>query len=446
MKTSVAKNILRAISYVRRENIWQSLEFLENSQWWTYERIQEYQQKKLVKLITHCSEKVPFYMRWFEDNSCTPLDIKLHNIDLLPVIDKSFLRDNIGQFIALDCEGPIEWAKTSGSTGIPLHFPKSLKSSAFQRAAMYRGHRWHGVEVGAKEARLWGIPVSKISRYKVVLIDYLLNRFRQREPHNSSAVFDDFCTRLKKRGAVYLAGYTSLVRQFAEYLKDTGRRGLEYGFKMVKCTSETIFDSDREIIEAVFGCPLVSEYGAAETGVIAFQCEAGSQHLMSDCCIVEFLDPKDKIGDPDLKEVVVTNLNNFTLPFLRYRIGDLAIPSLENCSCGRELPLVRKIVGRVDDVIKASDGCHWLSSFLEDLLKELAIKHRSIAQFKVLQSEMGKLEFLLVPKENFTPEFKAYLRKKCMEYFDGKMEIDIRLVDNIPREASGKLRYFVSTI
>jgi len=446
MKTSVAKNILRAISYVRRENIWQSLEFLENSQWWTYERIQEYQQKKLAKLIKHCSENVPFYMRWFEDNSCTPLDIELSNIDLLPVIDKSFFRDNIGQFVALDHKGPIEWAKTSGSTGIPLHFPKSLKSSAFQRAAMYRGHRWHGVEVGAKEAKLWGIPVNKISRYKAVLTDFLLNRFRQCEPNVNSAVFDDFCSRLKKRGAVYLTGYTSMVSEFAEYLKGNGQNGLEYSFKMVKCTSETIHDSDRETVEAVFGCPLVSEYGAAEAGVIAFQCEAGSQHLMSDCCIVEFSEPKDDLGDPSLKEVVVTNLDNYALPFLRYRIGDLAIPSSENCSCGRELPLVQKIVGRVDGVIKTSDGRRWLSSHLEDLLKELAIKHGTIAQFKVLQSEMGKLEFLLIPKENFTPQFEAYLRKKCIEYFGRKMEIDIRLVDNIPREASGKLRYFVSEI
>ena len=104
MKISIAKNILRAISYVRREDIWQSLEFLEDSQWWTYERIQEYQQKKLTTLIKHCSENVPFYVRWFKDNSCTPLDIKLSNMDILPTIDKSFLRDNIGQFIALEFE------------------------------------------------------------------------------------------------------------------------------------------------------------------------------------------------------------------------------------------------------------------------------------------------------------------------------------------------------
>lgn len=447
MNTYVAKNILRLITYFRGEPLWQSLKFLENSQWWKYEKIQEYQQIKLTKLLRYCSENVPFYRQWFKDNACAPQDIKLHNIDLLPTMDKFSLRENLSQFIAIDYKEPIEKAKTSGSTGISLHFPKSLKSSAFQLAAMYRGHKWHGIEPGAKEARLWGIPVNKISRFKTTLTDFfLLNRFREREYNLNEDILNNFCIRLERRKPVYLMGYTSMVRQFAKFLLETGRNGLKYNLKMVKCTSETIHESDRKIIESAFGCPLVSEYGVAETGLIAFQCDAGSQHLMEDCCIVEFLEPNEDPGDPNLKEIVVTNLDNYVLPFIRYRTDDLAVPSSDMCRCGRELPLIQKIVGRISDVIRASDGRRWHSIILYYIMKGLAEKHGGIIQFKVFQRKLDSLEFLLIPDRTFSHETEQYLRNQCIKHFGEKMKVDFKIVDIIPRERSGKLRDFISTI
>jgi len=167
---------------------------------------------------------------------------------------------------------------------------------------------------------------------------------------------------------------------------------------------------------------------------------------MSDCCIVEFVEPKENIMDPNLKEVVVTNLDNYAMPIIRYRIGDFAVPAFGICDCGRKLPMIKRIEGRSEDIIKTSDGKRWPSTILDFLLKELAFKKGSIAQYKVIQNKLDNLEFQLVPGETYSFTSEAFLRDKCLKYFGKIMDIKINLVDHIPREKSGKLRDFVSTI
>lgn len=446
MNNFIARQILHAITLARKQPLFDSLRFLEKSQWWTYEKLQEYQNTKLSMLLQHCSRNVPYYRKWFRERGCNPLDINVTNMSSLPIINKEFLRKNLQLMCAEKNKGSFEEAKTSGSTGIALHFPKSLSSSAFQLAAMYRGHRWHDVDLGAREARLWGIPVNKLSRFKTSITDVLLNRFRECEYNLNPDVLSDFYEKLKRLNPEYLMGYTSMVSQFANFLYDNKMDGTELNLKMVKCTSETIHESDRKIIETVFGCRLVSEYGAAETGLVAFQCEAGSHHLMADCCIVEFVEPSEDLGDASLKEIVITNLDNFALPIVRYRIGDLGAQGLDRCICGRGLPLIRNIIGRTSDVIKMSDGRRWHSIVLYYVMKGLEEKQGGVVQFKVFQKEVDHLELYLVPDKKFNTGAKKYIIDRFKQIFGEKMRVDFQVVDSIPREPSGKMRDFVSSL
>lgn len=446
MNSFFYRNILRGITAARRQPFWSCLQFLEKSQYWKPEQIYAYQENKLVQLLRHCNRNVPFYQEWFKNNSLSPEEITLDNIDLLPAIDKNFLRENLNLLTAKSGKGKYEKAKTSGSTGIPLHFPKSLSSTAFQLAAMYRGHMWHGVEPGDREARLWGIPVDPLARMKTRATDLLLNRFREREYNLNHDVLLDFFHTLLKKKPVYLMGYTSMVIEFAHFLEELNKDGTQLELKMVKCTSETISETDHEIIERVFGCPLVSEYGAAETGLIAFQCEKGSHHLMSDCCIVELLEPEDDFGNDSLKEVIVTNLDNTALPIVRYKIGDLAIPSVKKCKCGRGLPIIDKIVGRESDIIVSQGGRKWHSIIIYYIMKGLEGKHGGVKQFKVIQKDFTTLQFLLITDDNFNERSISYIKQQCVQHFGPNMNVELQCVDFIPREKSGKLKDFVSLV
>jgi phenylacetate-CoA ligase len=443
MNTTIARYILKIITYLRKQPLVSSISFLEESQWWTESEIRKYQNAKLAKLMLHCQHNTLFYKDFFADNKIDSQDITIANLHSLPLISKEFLRTNLDSLVDKSNLLASEKAKTSGSTGIALQFPKSLLSTAIQYAAMYRGHKWHGVEIGEKEARLWGIPVNKFDRMKVLLFDIFLNRFREDEYNLEPNVLINFTKKIKKKKPKYLMGYTSMVSQYAIFLKNNSIDMSNLNLKMVKCTSETINVWEREIIEDVFNCPLVSEYGAAETGLIAFQCEKGSQHIMSDCVIVEYLDPEENLDDPRLKEIVVTNLDNFALPIVRYRVGDFVIPSEEKCSCGRDLPIIDKIVGRVSNVIQGENGKRWHSIILYYIMKSYENDIGGVVQFKVIQDSINELSFFLITDSPFTKASELYIKNKCRETFGESMHIHLRVVTSLPRELSGKLRDFV---
>ncbi len=446
MEKYMYQSILKLISSIRRTPLWNSMEFLNKSQYWSEKDIRSYQNEKLITLLKYCNKYVPFYRNFFSRSNIKPESINIENIEQLPIIDKSTLRNRSQELISTSKNISYEWAKTSGSTGTPLHFPKSLTSIAFQLAAMYRGHSWHGVDPGEKEARLWGIPVDPLPRLKTRLIDLALNRFREKEYNLDPDIFYDFYQKLIKKKPSYLVGYTSMVMQFAKFLRESNLDATQLKLKMVKCTSEVIHDEDYDIIRDTFGCQLVSEYGAAETGLIAFQCEKGCIHIMSDCCIVEFLNQTEDLGDNLLKEVVVTNLDNTAMPIIRYKIGDLAIPSSDKCECGRHFPIINKIVGRESDIIRAKNGRSWHSIIIYYIMKGLESKYGGVSQYKVIQKDISSLEFLIVPSQKYTDESIQYIISRCQKQFGHELNIKVTLVNNIQRDKSGKLRDFISQI
>ena len=286
-----------------------------------------------------------------------PGDFKdLKDFAKFPELTKEDLRVHYADLIARDKKRLTSIAKTSGSTGFSLHFPKDRMTTATQRAAMLRGHRWYGVDIGAMEGRLWGIPVNFKERMIIRLTDVLLNRFREREYNLFPDTLDHFFRLLWRRRPDYLMGYTSMVYQFALYCREQKLPSHELGLKMVKCTSETIHEYEKITIGDVFNCPVVSEYGAAETGLIAFECPHGNHHLMSDCVVTEFKEIGDISLDNDLREIIVTVPINFSFPIIRYKIGDLAAEKNGICSCGRSLPLIDRIVGRTSNIVVTPSG------------------------------------------------------------------------------------------
>ncbi len=446
MNTYIHQNILKTISSMRKQPLWECMKFLSKSQYWSLDEQYSYQEKKLKELLIFCNRYVPFYKNFFSKTNINPEEISLNNIDQLPIIDKSILRKFSINLTSTASNIAYEMAKTSGSTGTPLHFPKSLTSTAYQLAAMYRGHGWHGVEPGEKEARLWGIPVDPLQRLKTRLIDLALNRFREKKYNLDPDILCDFYRKLIRRKPDYLMGYASMVMQFAKFLRESNLDATQLKLKMVKCTSETIHDEDYDTIKSIFGCQLVCEYGAAETGIIAFQCERGSIHIMSDCCIVEFLEPSEELNDKSLREVVVTNLYNTAMPIIRYKIGDLVIPSTAKCNCGRNLPIINKIIGRESDIIRSRSGKSWHSIIIYYIMKGYESMYGGVNQYKVIQNDISSLEFLIIPNQNFTDESKQYIISRCQKEFGREMSITVTPVNYIQREKSGKLRDFISNL
>lgn len=445
MNSNLARLLFLSVEYFRKEPIINLLAEANRNNNLSKLNIDELQKKRLIYLLNHAYYNSAYYRKLFNENSIEVSKFKsIEEIKQIPILNKSTFQKNLSQIFVKNCDERYSLAKTSGSTGIPLKFLKDRDATAVHNACYYRGLGWHGIDIGFKEAMLWGLPVNTLARYKIRLIDLFLNRFKEKEYNLNSDTLFDFYDKMKKKKPVFLSGYSSMIYQFADFIKENNLDGRDLGLKIVKCTSETIRDDAYGLVEEVFGCPLVCEYGSAETGIIAFSCEKGKIHLMSDFVLVEFEDPKIELGEKDLKEIIVTPLLNYSTPLIRYTIGDYGIQSQEKCECGRNLPIIKKIIGRSSNIVYAPNGKKYHSIIFYYIFKGLQDRYNCINQYKVYQTDIDNLLIFLIKNDKFTKNALEYLNNKIYYYFGNSINIKYEFVEKIERERSGKLMDFVS--
>jgi len=442
---SAAERIFLIIDRLRRERAFECLAELEENQWFSLAEINNLQFEVLMHLVRHAYANVGYYRSLFDSLRIRPSDIRNEDdFRRIPVLTKECLRRNSREMLASNHKERVYVASTSGTTGLPLTFYRDGMSMGYSLAAMYRGHRWYGVDVGAKEAMLWDTPIGRTARVKAKWKDLLLNRFRQKECNLREENLLHFSRTMRRKRPDYLMGFPSMVYPFAVFLKEQGIDGKLFGLKMVKCTGETVFDYQTQAIESVFGCQSVQEYGSAETGVIAFECPERGLHLMADCVYVEFLDESDgPAGLGRSARIVVTNLRNLSMPILRYDLGDMAVASDKLCSCGRGLPLMKSVDGRVCDYILTADGTRAHSSVLYHIVKKLAEEGHVVKQWRVYQTAANELKIKIVKGPGFSEKTLVRMNRGLHQYLGSGMNFHYEFVPDIPREKSGKLRNFV---
>lgn len=441
-----AKKIFFAGGRILGDDVDSHLKKLLVSQWYSRGRLEELQWEKLQSLLSHAYEHSPFYRDRFDEYGIKPTDIKSpSDMSKIPILTKDELRNSQNRILAQDKKYKYSVAKSSGSTGRSVKFFKDRDASGNGRAAMYRGHSWYDVAVGAREARLWGIPLTVRGKVTTCLGDFLLNRFREKDFQVSPEVFSAFAQTIRRCSPEYLMGYSSLVFEFAKFLEAERIDASMLNLKMVKVTAETLFSHQRDIIERVFQCPVANEYGAAEVGIIAFECPMHGMHISVEGVYIEEQTSDFQLG---MKELLITDLNNYLSPVIRYQLGDLGELSIgDTCKCGRGLPLLKKVHGRTSDIVYGPDGSMTHSSIFSYILKDITSREGGITQYKIFQEKKGELEFHIVKGEKkFNPSSVEYLQEKIKEKMGGDMVIQIKYVDHIQREKSGKLRYFVSSI
>ena len=181
---------------------------------------------------------------------------------------------------------------------------------------------------------------------------------------------------------------------FASSLQKKGLSISQYKPKVVFSTSEILYPHQRELIELVFDCPVINEYGCAEFGIIAFECAKNNLHITSENVYPEIINP-DSQG---VGQVIVTGLNNFAMPLIRYELGDLAKMGNGVCDCGISLPVMEKITGRIHDIIKTPDGKIVHSEVLDYINRNLCEKGHGLKEFKMIQKTINNLLVMVVKK------------------------------------------------
>jgi phenylacetate-CoA ligase len=419
----------------------QVLDHLGKVQFWPYDNIREYQFNKLKRLLGHAYLHVPYYQRLFKSVGVTPTDIRnFDDFKALPILTKHIIRENINSLTATNMskEELIPNA-TGGSTGEPLHFYKDRQYEVWADAARIRG--WYqiaGCEMGDNCALLWGDmkeikeDFSAFERlYRFCKYGEIpLNAFNLSEERKLA--FLKWCQLLKPK---LLRGYVTAINDLAIFLDE---RKLTFPeLKGVILCAETVDEGTQSYIERVFHSPSYNSYGGRELSLIGMECsQKNGLHEVSENNYVEFeeinLEGYDNAG-----ELVITNLNNYGMPFIRYKIGDIGIPGLvDSCKCGRGLPLIKRIIGRTTEMFIFGDGTRIAGEMFIHLMKDLPLK-----EYQFIQASDSTIVLRVKKSDNVRGDLRKRIQQTYQKYLPKNVTIGFEEVDGFEKTATGKLKF-----
>lgn len=414
---------------------------LEESQWLAPAELDRVRREKLAALLQHAAKNTPYYRSRL---SSVPLDDP-HRIDLaqLRVLTKDDIRAHSSDMLWHSSPGGLHAHNTGGSTGEPLQFFIDRRRQAYDQAARIRAHRWFGVDVGHRELMLWGSPIEfnrtdHVKRFRDRLFNQrLINAFNM-----STETMDQYAAVWNRFRPQCLFGYPSSIALFVEHIRKNQRRVNCKHLRAVFVTGEVCYPHHREAIESFFQVPVADNYGSRDAGFIAHQCPKGSMHITAENVIVEIV--KDGLPQPveQAGEIVVTHLDAYGMPFIRYCTGDHGRLLPGRCPCGRGLPLMDVVQGRATDFVKLPDGTirHALSVIYP--LRELPM----VRAFRVIQREDLSVEIQVEPTASRDTTTEHDIARALRPVLGNDIPVDVRFVDRLPSCTSGKHRYVLSEV
>lgn len=419
---------------------------LDSSQWWTPDRLADWQWRELARLLNHARARTPFYRDWFAASGLTVEDIvRARDLSPLPVITRSQLMATPERFRA-DPPPFGSYAKTTGgSSGQPLRFRLDPRSDQWRLAISRRGYLWAGCRPGMCQVHLWSGDLSAPGRLAAIkrgVHRALQGQFYIDCYHLGPAELDHALGIIDRFRPRVLVAFTSAALILARHAARRGWRP-PASLQSLITGAEGVSDPDRRRLEEAFACPVYQTYGSREFMLIASECPARhGLHLSAENLMVEVLDGQNQPCPPgQTGRVVITDLHNHAQPFIRYQNDDLATPSNRVCPCGRGLPLLERIEGRLMDLLRAPDGRELTGAILPHLMKDFP----AIAAYQARQERLDRLVLNLVLNRPLTAAEHDQVRGVLMKALPG-VEVEIKPVEELERTASGKVRVTIGLI
>ncbi len=416
--------------------------FLKEASLWSRDELNRFRNQRLQHLIQHAYQRVPYYREIMRAKGLSPDDIcTVEDLHKLPVLARADLQQAKDQLIAkgTDIRKCIKGA-SSGSTGEPVVFYHDKSTETAGKAARRFCWMMGGWRSGDANVTVWGNPHtvqkdwSRISsRAKARLMrEHRIPAFRL----SDRRFLDDALDRIYQYPPDFIDGYTNSIFVLAARAQERELGTL--GSKGVFTTAEQLLVHQRNCIEEMFG-PVYDQYGSSEINGVAFQCkERCGYHILEPHVVVEFED----LGMGNTKALVITDLDNYTMPFIRYRIGDLAVVGENNaCSCGLPFAKFVEVVGRKIDLIQTPQGGYLLvPSFLGGkIFKEV----KGVRQHQVVLKKDGVIEVRLAMDGALTSENRERITTYLESYLGDDMPFCVKVVSEIPVSPNGKYKLLV---
>ncbi len=420
------------------------LRAIERSQHWDADRLRELQWERLQRLIRHCWTTVPAYRERWGALGFEPGDLRSRaDWHRLPALGKSDVQAEAQRLHSTQAPPGLK-AATSGSSGTPVAVERGHLSWAHAHAQVFRGWHWWGVDCGDPYAYFWGVPLAEADRAVAERKDRFFNRTRISAFTLDAARARDAYERLRRRPVRFAFGYPSAVTQFADEVSAQRLDGRALGWRVVITTAEVLHEAQRERIAAAFGCPVADSYGCAEIGVAGFEHPEGGMRVPVESVVVDHERTEDGHW-----ALLLTDLHNFRMPMVRYRVGDLVTPAgdpadpdawplPEGARCA--LPLLGRIAGRAGDTLTLPDGRRINANQPSYVFKSHGRDGR-VREYQFVQFPEGRIELRLLTGPAWSAEWRPRLVAEVREVLG--IDVELVEVDRFERRGRGKHRDFI---
>jgi phenylacetate-CoA ligase len=406
----------------------------------------ERQWSAVSRFLQHAYETTPFYRERFHREGLKPADIRsLEDFRRIPPLTREDIRDNLDELWSRRyAKESLKSAATGGTTDTPVPLLRSPDCLREKMAVQTHFDTWAGMWPGDKVFRMWGAQqdFNPHPSWRWRLYDRRLMR-QVWAPTSllNPGVLESYRQLLNKFRPKIVYAYPTPLAVFCEYLRDCGRP--YHSPLTVICTAEPLLDEQRKTIEETLGCRAFEHYGARDFGMIAAECEQhNGLHINPKAAFVEFAAvPGAEAGG--LHEILVTDLLNFGMPLLRYRINDCAVPLATSCACGRGFPLIQKIVGRTTDNFYLPNGSVVPGVSLTNRVIQVC---PGLRKLQVIQRALLDFHVRYVPGASFRSSDLVHLKLKLRAFFPQEIRWTFEEVPAIERERSGKTRFCISHV
>jgi phenylacetate-CoA ligase len=409
------------------------------------EEIRGFQWNKMIRLLKHASAHVPYYRELFKKLGASPEDFKTEqDLQSLPVLRKEDIRRNLDALVSeVHPRSDIDRDSTGGSTAENLYFFVGKEVRPARRANNLRMNEWIDIDVGDRTAYLWGTPFDMSESKKLIKVlrgrlwnDLTLSAYRMDEDTVMS-----YLDKLRKFKPDLMVGYPSALTYFSDSMLKTGVKGIRP--KAVLLSGETLYDHQREIIEEAFQARAYNHYGCREFGGMARECRLrNGLHIACERVLLEALPVSGTSEAGEATELVITDLDAFAMPFIRYAIEDMGTITWERCGCGLGLPRLETTIGRTFDVVRAPNGNALGGTFWTILLR----KKKGIERWQVVQEKPDEITIALIPTDEFSEDTRGYILEKVAEACGEKMRVRFEPRTSLDTTPTGKHRFVISKI
>jgi phenylacetate-CoA ligase len=417
-----------------------SRENFTNQQW------EVFQTHELRKILFNAFSNVPFYNEKYSKAGFTLADLKNFNLsDLtkLPFLEKVDLRQfGKSTLLSKKIDKKGAFYSSSGSTGTPTSIYFSVRMHQIWSAIFEaRIRNWAGLTyknprgmIGGRRVVVEGNSNGPFYRYNFAEKQTYFSAY-----HINSATVSDYIKGMSKHGVEYMTGYAMSNYFLAKFIEKSGINGPK--LKAVITSSEKLTAEMRDTFKRVYGCNTFDSYSGVEACGLISECENGKLHMSPDAGILEVLKSDGQHAQPgETGELICTGLLNFDQPLIRYRIGDVVTLSLDQtCKCGRNMPIVDEIMGRIEDTVVGSDGR------LMVRFHGIFVGLPSIVEGQIIQEEVDSFEINVVLTSKLTEDISSIIKERMVSQL-GEVDVKIRELEFIPRNQNGKFKAVISKV